>query len=100
MTATPFTYRGTFGSTIIFDNLQVNIATGTAFQSGNFEQTVGAMELTGLASRLDLRNGSQLRLVDAAGTTNYDLSINGGQVTVRPMPRLPTGSASTPRLRA
>lgn len=60
MTDAPFTYRGTFGSTIIFDNLRVNIATGTAFQSGNYEQTNGAMEWTGLTSRLDLRNGSQL----------------------------------------
>lgn len=100
MTAAPFTYRGTFGSTIIFDNLQVNIATGTAFQSGNFEQTVGAMELTGLASRLDLRNGSQLRLVDAAGTTNYDLSINGGQVTVRAGAQITNGVGVNSGLRA
>jgi len=83
MTAAPFTYRGTFGNILALDNLRVNVATGTTFQSGTFGQTVGAVEFTGRATRVDVRNGTQLRLIDAAGTTNYDLTINDAQVTVR-----------------
>src|SRR5262245_48031766 len=78
MTSAPFLYRGGFGTVAVLDNLTVNLATGTAFSSGSFEQSAGAVDLSGFSSRFDLQNGSKLRLVDAAGTTNYDLTINGG----------------------
>ena len=73
----PFVYRGSFATTVILNNLRVNVANGTTFASG-YAQTVGAVELSGFASRFDLRSGSELRLVNAAGTANYDLTINGG----------------------
>ena len=73
---------GHFGSTVTLDNLRVNIANGTTFPAAAFAQTLGAVEFTGLG-RLgsNLANGSQLRLIDAAGTTNYDLTINGAQIS-------------------
>jgi fibronectin-binding autotransporter adhesin len=82
MTTAPLAVRGSIGGpaggTLAFNNLTVNIATGTTFASGSFEQQVGAVELSGSTARFDLRNGSQLRLIDAAGTTNYDLTLNSG----------------------
>src|SRR5205807_1193759 len=52
---------------------------------------VGAMEFTGFASRVALLNTSELRLVSADGTTNYDLTIGGTQVTLNAGTKLTNG---------
>ena len=91
MSTAPLTVRSTFGHTLALDNLTVNIANGTSFAAG-FAQTVGAMELSGFSSRIVLNNGSQLRLVNAAGTANYDLTLNSGfQLVVSPGAQVTNG---------
>jgi autotransporter-associated beta strand protein len=77
MTTAPLTVRGNFGDLTLLNNLTVNIANGTTFASG-YAQTVGAVELSGFESSFSLQNGARLRLMNPAGTTNYDLTINGG----------------------
>ncbi len=77
MSTAPLTERSTFGHTLTLNNLRVNIANGTSFAAG-YAQTIGAMDLSGFSSRIILSNGSQLRLVNASGTANYDLTINSG----------------------
>ena len=77
MTTAPLAYRGSFGTAVTLNNLTVNIANGTTFATG-YAETVGGMELSGFSSRFLLQNGAQLRLMNPAGITNYDLTINGG----------------------
>lgn len=82
-TTAPLTYRGSFGTAVILDDLNVAVANGTTFASG-YAETVGAVELAGFAARFELRNTSQLQLTNSSGN-DYDLTINGGaQVLVNP----------------
>ena len=78
MTGPVLSYRGDFASTIQADNLRINIANGTSMPATGFGQFVGAVDLTGNSARFELLTGSQLRLVNAAGTSNYNLTISGG----------------------
>jgi autotransporter-associated beta strand protein len=81
MSTAPLTQRSTFGHSLTLNNLRINVANGTSLASG-FAETIGAVELSGFSSRIVLSNTSQLRLVNAAGTANYDLTINGGSQLV------------------
>jgi fibronectin-binding autotransporter adhesin len=84
MTGPVLSYRGDFASMIQLDNLRINIANGTSTAAGTFAQYVGAFDLTGNSARFELLTGSQLRLVNAAGTANYNLTISGGaQLLIR-----------------
>src|SRR4029079_9255321 len=75
-TTAPLTYRGSFGTRLILDNLTVNVASGTSFASGN-AQTIGAVELSGVSSQFILSNAAKLSLRSASGI-DYDMSINSG----------------------
>ncbi len=91
MTDPTFAFRGTFGATITLDNLRTNIATGTSYAAGSYASNVGAMDFSGFNSRFILQNGSELRLIDAAGTTNHNLTISGTLVALSSGTRITNG---------
>jgi fibronectin-binding autotransporter adhesin len=80
MSESALTLRGGFGTTLILNNLQTNVATGTSFTGT--AATIGAMEFNGFGARLSLTNGSILRLTNAANTQNYDLTVSGAQISL------------------
>jgi hypothetical protein len=75
-------FRGTFGARVTLDHLRVSIAPGTAYTPGTYADTVGATDVSGFASQVILQNGSELRLVDALGTTNSNLTISDSAVVL------------------
>jgi fibronectin-binding autotransporter adhesin len=75
LSTAPLTYRGGFGTALVFNNLTVSVATGSTFATG-YSHTIGAVELSGFSARMILTNGSLLNLTNSGA--DYDLTINGG----------------------
>lgn len=92
MSESALSFRGGFGTTIVFSNLQTNIATGTSF--AGTAATLGAMEFNQTGSRFSLMNSSIVRLTNAANTQNYDLTISGAQIALAAGTQLTNGVGS------
>jgi fibronectin-binding autotransporter adhesin len=92
MTESLLTFRGGFGTSLILNNLQTNVATGTTLTGT--AATIGAMEISGFGTRLSLTNGSILRLSNVAGTANYDLTISGAQIALAAGTQITNGVGS------
>ena len=92
MTVSPLLSRGSGGvGTMTFDNVQLRIADGTTFGSGSAAANAGAVEI-GYFSSWFLRNGTNFKLSDSTGTTNYALTLSGGNLRLFP------GTGAAPQL--
>jgi fibronectin-binding autotransporter adhesin len=84
MTVSPLLSRGSGGVGVMtFDSVQLRIADGTTFGSGSTAANAGAVEI-GYFSSWFLRNGTNFRLSDSTGTTNYALTLSGGNLRLLP----------------
>ena len=89
MTESLLSLRGGFAMSLVLNNLQTNVATGTTFTGT--AASIGAMEFNNTGARLSLTNGSIVRLSNAAGTANYDLTISGAQISLAAGTQLTNG---------